>query len=733
MSQLQTMPQIQTKTPNVERKLDDFLNLLFEAKIIKKEEIALYRGKYTKAEQVFDEIKSYGKTPENDLTKVYAEAVGIPYIEIQSIDPAVTGLVDKELSKRFGFIPFSVDEKAKILQVAITSPERLASLNQNARKALENKLGYKIELFIASDSATKPVEGVSKKIENIEKKVAEALESADLEKIDIPAATFRKIPFDITEKLKMVVFAIEEDGKLALAISMSADPKIYNTIKLIEDKTSLRFRVYKASDEQINKAIEEYRKIMERARVQNTVLNSHPALPGEQKEEKGEVAKIKEEAPIETGQADNADAAGESKGPVVTAMEDPDIVKFLGKNQITIDDLKNFANENRVPQLIAGVILLAVKERASDIHIEPFEKIVKVRDRIDGELTDVFSMPSAMNAALVARVKILSKLKIDEQRVPQDGRFEQKVESEVIDMRVSTMPTVFGEKIVMRLLSKSKKLEKLEDLGLDGMGYDRIVKAMTEPYGVILATGPTGSGKSTTLYSILSQLNKPEVNIVTLEDPVEYQIEGINQVQIKPQIGFSFAEGLRSVLRQDPNIIMVGEIRDGETAELTTQAALTGHLVLSTLHTNSASGALPRLYNLGVEPFLLTSAVNAVIGQRLVRRLCSKCKVEIETPQSVIFETKKEFEKINLNHPIKFYKGKGCSECKNGFKGRIGIFEVLSMSEAIEDIVIAKKPENEIFTQAVKEGMITMKQDGLIKAVKGLTSVDEVIRATSET
>jgi len=355
-----------------------------------------------------------------------------------------------------------------------------------------------------------------------------------------------------------------------------------------------------------------------------------------------------------------------------------------------------------------------------------------LRFRVDGVLSDIAQLPSTLQSQIVARVKILSKLKLDEQRVPQDGRFDAKLGNELVDIRVSTLPTVFGEKVVMRLLSKTKKLDDLTDLGIEGQNYDRVIEAISKPYGVVLATGPTGSGKSTTLYSIFSRLNKPQVNIITLEDPVEYEIPGINQVQVKPQIGFGFADGLRSVLRQDPNIIMVGEIRDGETAELVVQAALTGHLVFSTLHTNDASSALPRMYNLGVEPFLLTSAINAVVAQRLVRKLCPKCKQEVSLPQSVSFQVKKELEKLNLNTPIKFYKGAGCSNCTDGFKGRLGIYEVLKMSSEIEDLILDKKSAQDIFTQASKEGMITMKQDGLIKAIKGLTTVDEVFRVTRE-
>ena len=321
-------------------------------------------------------------------------------------------------------------------------------------------------------------------------------------------------------------------------------------------------------------------------------------------------------------------------------------------------------------------------------------------------------------------------MKIDETRVPQDGRFDVKVQGHEIDLRVSTLPTIRGEKAALRILDKSQNIYTLEDLGFSGRNLKVLEENITKPYGVILSTGPTGSGKSTTLYSILKKVAGPSVNVITLEDPVEYEMPGINQCQVKPKIGFSFAEGLRSVLRQDPNIIMVGEIRDAETAGMTTHAALTGHLVLSTLHTNDAAGALPRLTNMGVEPFLITSSINLVIGQRLVRKVCPHCRHEANIPPQLVADIEKELANLNLPKPYKFFEGTGCTECNNGYSGRLGIYEVLSMTEKIEDLAINRRPASEIKVAAIADGMITMKQDGLIKALQGLTTISEVLRVT---
>jgi type II secretory ATPase GspE/PulE/Tfp pilus assembly ATPase PilB-like protein len=355
-------------------------------------------------------------------------------------------------------------------------------------------------------------------------------------------------------------------------------------------------------------------------------------------------------------------------------------------------------------------------------------------------LRDITRIPIDLHPAIVSRIKILSKLKIDEQRIPQDGRFDVNFHDREVDIRVSTLPTANGEKVVLRLLDKSFGILTLEQLGLQGKGFNDLIREISKPHGVILATGPTGCGKTTTLYAILNRVKNPTVNIVTLEDPVEYEIDGINQSQIRPDIGFSFATGLRSILRQDPNIIMVGEIRDTETAQMVTHAALTGHLVLTTLHTNEAASALPRLINMGVEPFLITTALNAIIAQRLLRRICQKCQEEVKLGEAVLNELEDEIKKmppgtlesVNLKRPFSFRKGKGCDECDNkGYKGRIGIFEVLVVTPAIEDLAVKRRPASEIHEQAIKQGMLTMRQDGILKVLQGLTTYDEVLRVTT--
>jgi type IV pilus assembly protein PilB len=403
-------------------------------------------------------------------------------------------------------------------------------------------------------------------------------------------------------------------------------------------------------------------------------------------------------------------------------------------------ELEEIIKQNRVPKIVAGIINYALLMRASDIHFEPEEKLFRVRYRVDGILQDVVSIAKEIQPQIVSRVKILANLKLDESRIPQDGRFDVNFRHKQVDIRVSTLPTVRGEKVVMRLLDKSQGILSLEDLGMTGQAFKKTMEAMNKPYGIIISTGPTGSGKSTTLYAILNRISVPAVNIVTLEDPVEYEIPGINQCQIKPKIGFTFADGLRSILRQDPNVIMVGEVRDAETANMATHAALTGHLVLTTLHTNDAAGALPRLTNMGVEPFLITSSINLIIGQRLVRRICPKCREQVEVPENLKKVVEAEIEKIPKNNkedlariktPLKFFQGKGCKECNQGYKGRLGIFEVLTVSSKIEDMVIGRSGTNEILSQAQSEGMITMRQDGILKSLEGLTTIDEVIRVTT--
>lgn len=390
--------------------------------------------------------------------------------------------------------------------------------------------------------------------------------------------------------------------------------------------------------------------------------------------------------------------------------------------------------EAPIAKIVTTILEFAIKSRASDIHIEPQEGQTKVRYRIDGILHEKLALPRSIHDALISRIKILSEMKIDEKRIPQDGRFTFKIAEEEVDLRVSTLPTVHGEKVVMRLLKKTGGIPSLMDLGLQGMQLKDLEDSILKPYGIILVTGPTGSGKTTTLYALLSRLNKPTVNIVTLEDPVEYQMPGINQVQINPQAGLTFANGLRSFLRQDPNIILVGEIRDTETTQLAIQAALTGHLVFSTLHTNDSATAIPRLIDLGAEPFLIASVLNASMAQRICRRVCPYCKAEYEPPlqiQDSIREVLGELlpKSYSGNASIKLTKGQGCNECNHtGYFGRIAIFEVLKITPAINKMILKEASAKEIEAQAKEEGLIFMKQDGYLKALDGITTIEEVLR-----
>ncbi len=423
----------------------------------------------------------------------------------------------------------------------------------------------------------------------------------------------------------------------------------------------------------------------------------------------------------------------------VVEKERQDESKKATRTEIKVEE--KIIEEAPISKIVDVVLRHAIEGRASDIHIEPSEEDLRVRYRIDGVLHSSLILPKTVHSAIISRIKILSNLKIDEQRLPQDGRFHINLEGKPIDFRVSTFPTVIGEKVVLRILDKSTGAPTLDDLGIMGHQLEIVKDAIKKPHGMFLMTGPTGSGKSTSLYSILSMLNKPGVNIVTLEDPVEYFMDGVNQAQIRPEIGLTFASGLRSILRQDPNIIMVGEIRDKETSELAVNSALTGHLVFSTLHTNSAVGAIPRLIDMGIEPFLLTASLNLLAAQRLVRKICEKCKIE-KKPDASIKETivkeltgvsESETKDYNLKDPT-LYVGRGCPVCDNtGFKGRVGIYEMLLITKGIQELITNHTPANKIQEYAIaKEGMLLMRQDGMIKALKGITTVEEVVRVTKD-
>ncbi len=403
--------------------------------------------------------------------------------------------------------------------------------------------------------------------------------------------------------------------------------------------------------------------------------------------------------------------------------------------------VETISEEAPISRVVAVILKHAVEGNASDVHIEPGKEKIRVRFRIDGILHSSIFLPLKIAPAIIARIKILANLKIDETRIPQDGRFSTEVSGREVDFRVSTFPTVLGEKAAIRILDPHKRKIEFKDLGITGRNLKAIENGLSKSYGAILATGPTGSGKTTTLYAILGLLNKEGVNIVTLEDPVEYLIEGINQSQIRPEIGYTFANGLRSILRQDPDILMVGEIRDSETASLAIHAALTGHIVLSTVHTANAVGVIPRMIDMGVPPFLLPPTISLIIAQRLVRKLCPYCKKKVKAPKEVREMIQKEVAKmppsvrktVKLQNPLFLYEPVGCKRCNNtGYSDRIGIFEILEMTPSLRELIIKRPSESEIQKEAKKQGMITMKQDGILKVLQGITSIKEVIRVAEE-
>ena len=503
----------------------------------------------------------------------------------------------------------------------------------------------------------------------------------DLTSAPIAPAALATLSSEVAEKFKVFPINIDREGK-TLTLAM-ADPIDLSAIEFVEQKTGLQVKPVAAQPGEIDKFIQ--------TRYTTSLTQEVTAA-------------LKEVAP-EKERVMNLEA---------------------GKGE--------FIREEKIAQIVSQILDFAIKARASDVHIEPQEASTRVRYRIDGILTEKLTIPHELHEALVSRIKILSGMKIDERRIPQDGRFNFKGSEEEVDLRISSLPTTWGEKIVMRLLKKSGGVPTLPELGLRGRGLKNLQDAILRPHGIILICGPTGSGKTTTLYSVLSALNTPKVNIVTLEDPIEYKIAGVNQVQVNPAVGLTFADGLRSFLRQDPNIILVGEIRDHETADLAIQAALTGHLVFSTLHTNDASGALPRLLDMGAEPYLLTSSITCVVAQRVVRTIHEKCKESYVPETKIVEEMKKELGALWQQPPeVKLYRGKGDEDCGNsGYIGRIGIFETIPISEKIGKLILERSSAGDIDRQAREEGMVSLKQDGYLKVVEGITTVEEVLRVAQE-
>src|SRR3989344_1367545 len=516
----------------------------------------------------------------------------------------------------------------------------------------------------------------------------------DLRKVNIPQAVATLIPAESVNFYNIVPF--ELGGRvLKVAITDPSNLAALEALEFLGQKQNLQVQLFLASAASVDTAI---------GRKKNLKRVVGQALEDIQKTE-------------------DADT-GKSQATVIKEKQaKPEVIE-----------------EAPIIKIVDVILSNAIEANASDIHIEPSEKDVRVRYRLDGILHTSLMLPKNVHAAIITRIKILSNLKIDESRLPQDGRFHVDVAKKSVDLRVSILPLIYGEKIVMRILDKTGKVPTLEELGLRGKALTWVQENIKKNHGIFLITGPTGSGKSTTLYSILSILNGTTVNIVTLEDPVEYFIEGINQSQINPEIGLTFATGLRSILRQDPNVVMVGEIRDKETAELAVHAALTGHLVFSTLHTNNSIGAMPRMIDMGIEPFLLVASINVVAAQRLVRKICLNCKTEAELTHPIEEEirkilvgvSKEYLEGLDLKQP-KIFKGQGCEKCGHtGYVGRYGIFEVLPVTTEIQDMIIAKSSAYKVYEVAAKMGMITMQQDGILKALHGETTFDEVIRVTTE-
>lgn len=495
------------------------------------------------------------------------------------------------------------------------------------------------------------------------------------------------IPEPVARRYNLVPFGIDPAEGGALSVAM-ADPLDFQVVEFLERKSGRPIKTLMAASSDVKAAIEELYTHNLGADVTAALKESAPS--GVKTYEAGHLGEVIREAPI--------------------------------------------------AQIVSAILEQAIRIRASDIHIEPQIGETRVRYRVDGILQERLALPRKLQDAVVSRIKILADLKIDEKRIPQDGRFNFKMGESEVDLRVSTLPTVHGEKVVMRLLKKSGGIPTLPELGLRGLALKNLETSIRRPHGIILVTGPTGSGKTTTLYSVLAILNNAKVNIMTLEDPVEYEIVGVNQVQINPAAGLTFATGLRSFLRQDPNIILVGEIRDAETTELAIQAALTGHLVFSTLHTNNASGAIPRLIDLGAEPFLLASALNALVGQRIARRVCPSCRTEYTPEKAVETDIRTVVGPLwPKDKPVVLYRGSGtangqpCETCGgSGYVGRLGIFEVFAVSDAISKLTLTRSPMKDIETQAVSEGMISMKQDGYLKALEGVTTIEEVLRVAQD-
>ncbi len=567
-----------------------------------------------------------------------------------------------------------------LIKNQILSEEQLDKYEKEAQKSRKNFTQYLLEKNIISSG---PFYKLLAQHYN--------LKFTDLEEKNVKKEALMTLPEKIASVHRLIAF---DKNKKAIKIA-TTKPDQMEIFDFIKKKTGLKPEIYVTTPENIDTYLKKYHK------------------------------ELKQELPAEAKD-------GEGEG-----------VKNLNKA------LKNEAEEVSTIKLVDKIIEHAIYQEASDVHIEPEEKKIIVRYRIDGILHDVMTLNKSLENGIVARIKILANLKIDEHRMPQDGRFKAHSSKYKMSFRVSIIPTFYGEKIVMRLLNEGGRILNLEELGLQEESLEKIKRNIKKPHGKILVTGPTGSGKTTTLYTILDILNKPEVNISTIEDPIEYSIPRINQSQVNPKIGFTFAKGLRSFLRQDPDIIMVGEIRDKETAEIATHAALTGHLVLSTLHTNDTISTISRLSNMGIASYLISGTINLIIAQGLVRKICFNCIQSYNLSKKASEELDKQFNTKEIIESLRdknmisegekkledvlFYKGRGCEKCGHtGYKGRIGVYEVLENTSKLANLILEQASEEKLKKQARQDGLVTMTEDGLIKARKGVTTIDEIIRVTQK-
>lgn len=768
------------KSPIVNNSYQSILDVFLLQGLINYQDYQSLKGRLSTNSEVEAFLIKNKLLSRESINRAYSIIYKMPFIDLKNleVEKELLSMVPESTAKSLQIAPFAINNQ--ILNLAVARPGSLPADWPSIEKLFIGR-AKAIFLYITSPDDIESVFRNSGKGQLIMTKAK--YPTVYLKNQIISKNLLTLLPPEFMSRYHLVIFGKREENDYMIATDRIDNPETLKAVELLEKENKIFLEIFATSSEDLSyifnlmsepetesktvkspaapveKQNEEksilsnlkdifsgggdrppitidavHKAVNDLPRAENSTLNQAPTKL-EEKATNTEVVQFKE-----TPENENIKDDGKNVANLVSTNNE-NIGSLLDKDITSVGELNKIIASGEVPKIVAAAISLALESRASDIHFEPEEKEFRMRFRVDGILQDITAIPKEMQQQIVSRIKILSNLKLDENRIPQDGRFDVQFQKRQVDIRVSSLPTVRGEKVVMRLLDKSQGMLSLEDLGMEGQAFEKTLEAIKKPHGIIISTGPTGSGKSTTLYAVLNRISVPSVNIVTLEDPVEYEIPGVNQCQIKPKIGFTFADGLRSILRQDPNVIMVGEVRDLETANMATHAALTGHLVLTTLHTNDAAGALPRLTNMGVEPFLITSSINLIIGQRLVRRICPKCREEINIPNSLKKQLEEEISKIPVKsesdkkrvaEPHHFYQGKGCQECNQGYKGRLGIFEVLDVSDKIEEQVIAKTSANEILRQAMADGMVTMRQDGLMKALAGLTTVDEVFRVTTE-